>query len=235
MDNHIILTRFNQILNVSFSPSNMYEGEDSWMAHRLRLFEKYTLKSWLSQSDQQYHLFLLCDPDTPDQYKKILDSYEDLGINLKILYTNEAWNSPKFLSSLKELYLKLRTNTSPDIIISRCDNDDLISIHYNLAIKQATQTTPSINLSSGMTYDLSTQKANLFTFYASPFVSVKSKLEEFSTPFTKNHVDMETVPIIYDYPLWCWVIHDRNANNSMKGSPIENFTIEMLTSLFGYE
>ena len=235
MDNHIIITRFNQSLNASFSPTNMYEGEDSWMAHRLRLFEKFTLKSWANQSDQHYHLFLISDPNTPDQYKKILNSYENLGINLKILYTNEHCNSPKFLSLLKNKYLKYRNNTSSEVIISRCDNDDLVSIHYNTAVKQATQNNSVINLASGMTYDSFSHKASLFFFPTSPFASIKSSLEEFKSPFHKHHNELKGSPVINEYPLWCWVIHDRNANNSMKGTPIPNFNPNSLKFLFGYE
>lgn len=235
MDNHIILTRFNQQLNASFSPTNMYEGENSWMSHRIKLFEKYTLKSWLSQSDNDFHLFLISDPQTPSSFKKILNNYESHNINIKIIYSNESCNSKILLDKVKEIYLNNRKNSNEEIVISRCDNDDLISVHYNAVIKQISHHNTLFNLSSGMTYDPSIDKACLFNFPKSPFVSLKSNLSEFKSPFFTQHNRMDAEAIFSEYPLWCWVIHDRNANNTLKGVPIDNFDPLILKNLFGYE
>ena len=70
MDNHIILLRFNQIINSQLSPNEMYEGNPSWLDHRFNLFESSTLKCLEGQTDKDFWVFLLTDPNTPKNYEK---------------------------------------------------------------------------------------------------------------------------------------------------------------------
>ena len=97
MDNHIILVEFNLPQN---PPKPIYEGDPCWMQTRLELFETYTLPSFASQTNKEFFLILLCDPDTPKKFKEKLLGYTDQFSFVKIIW--ERTSGPEINSQILE-------------------------------------------------------------------------------------------------------------------------------------
>ena len=219
MDNHIIITRFNKHIDGK-DINNLYKGNPSWMDKRIILFEKYYLPSFQNQTDKEHHNFIMCDGETPYQFKQQLLNFENDYPFLTFIFTNESIIDS--LGFIKSAYLRKRKNNSQELYVSRVDNDDFISSYYNQTVKYYLQYYKWITLTNGICLDNSNyENITYFPFPRGPFVSRKTTLENFQTPYGMTHWDVPSTSIETDHPMWGWVIHEDNLHNTMKGIPIQ--------------
>jgi hypothetical protein len=219
MDNHIIITNFNKRLEGK-DINHLYEGDPSWMEKRIKLFEKYYISSFSNQTDKKHHNFIMCDEETPIEYKNQLLNLSKQYSFLNIFFFKESVLDE--LDLIKSTYLDIRNNNSNELYISRADNDDFVSSYYNQTIKFYLKYHEWITLTNGICLDNS-NRSNItyFPFPRGPFVSRKTTIDNFQTPYGMTHWDVPSVSIETNHPMWGWVIHEDNLHNTMKGTPIQ--------------
>ena len=219
MDNHIIITNFNKRLEGK-NINHLYEGDPSWMKKRIKLFEKYYISSFSNQTDKNHHNFIMCDEETPIEYKIQLLDFSKHNPFLNFIFTK----SPVIdsIDLIKSTYLNIRKNNINEVYISRADNDDFVSSYYNQTVKHYLKYYEWITLTNGICLDNSNySNLTYFPFPRGPFVSRKTTLDNFQTPYGMSHWDVPSTSIETDHPMWGWVIHEDNLHNTMKGTPIE--------------
>ena len=219
MDNHIIITNFNKRLEGK-NINDLYKGNPSWMEKRIKLFEKYYISSFNNQLDNHHHNFIMCDEETPTKYKTQLLDFSKQYPFLTFFFTkNSVINS---LDLIRSTYLNKRKNNVDEVYISRADNDDFVSSYYNQTIKHYLKYYKWITLTNGICIDNSNLKnMTYFPFPRGPFVSRKTTLKEFNTPYGMSHWDVPSTSIETDHPMWGWVIHEDNLHNTMTGTSIQ--------------
>lgn len=235
MDNLIILVRFNLPQSL---PQSIYEGDPCWMQKRLDLFENYTLPSFAAQTNKEFFLILLCDPDTPQIFKERLLNYTKQFSFVKIIWTDT--NGPEINSQILELYNSCRTNNTDIILASRCDNDDSVHTTYVDTIKSTINKEYEVlSLAKGIFWDTKSHKFLDSYFATGPFITTKSTLKEFFNPSTTNHHDMvmnhNSIILKTEYPMWLVLCHGDNQWNRLDRMPGQQvkYNLEDLKPHFG--
>tara|TARA_R110000744_G_scaffold218389_1_gene337122 strand:+ start:1907 stop:2668 length:762 start_codon:yes stop_codon:yes gene_type:complete len=252
MDNHLFISHCNLDGFVGFRKkhlkSGLYIGNPSWMEYRLGVLEKYTLASLQNQTDQNFHLLLFCNTQTPEPYKEKL-----LTLEKEYKFLTLIWDQTHFqghggntvssmYSSIKKTYLKVRRNTSDEIICTRIGTDDMVEVRYNEIIKGLVIENPVLSIAKGIYWDIETDKFLDSTFPNGPFISVKSTLTDFKGDLREiSHSQIlektKGTAIMNDIPLWIQTCSGTNVWNSlekMPGRPVE-IDREYLKQYFGYE
>jgi hypothetical protein len=219
MDNHIVLIEFNL---PQTPPQPIYKGNPCWMQTRLELFENYTLPSFASQTNKDFFLILLCDPNTPKIFKEKLLNYTKQFSFIKIIWT--ITNGPEINSQILELYNSCRTNNTDTILASRCDNDDSVHVTYIDTIKSTSnQKYKVLSLAKGIFWDTKLNKFLDSDFPTGPFVTTKSTIKEFFNPFSYTHHDMvlkhNSLILKTEYPMWLVLCHGGNQWNRLDRMP----------------
>lgn len=219
MDNHIIITNFNKRLEGN-DINHLYKGDPSWMEKRIKLFEKYYISSFTNQTDKNHYNFIMCDEETPIEYKTQLLNFDKQYPFLKFFFTkNSVIDS---INLIKSTYLNIRNNNSNEVYVSRADNDDFVSSYYNQTVKHYLKYYEWITLTNGICLNHSNHNnITYFPFPRGPFVSRKTTIDNFQTPYGMTHWDVPSTSIETDHPMWGWVIHEDNLHNTMKGTPIQ--------------
>lgn len=221
MDNHIIITNFNKRIEGK-DINELYKGNPSWMEKRINLFKKYYIPSFKNQTDKEHHNFIMCDFATPSKYKEILSKLESQYGFIHIIYNTEVTWDPKTYLLILNKYKTLRKNTTNEILVSRADNDDFVSSYYNQTVKHYLEYNEWVTLTNGICLDHSNpNNITYFPFPRGPFVSRKTTIDNFQTPYGMTHWDVPSTSIETDHPMWGWVIHEDNLHNTMKGIPIQ--------------
>ncbi len=241
---HIILMIFN--LQYEDYPLT-YEGDPSWLRQRLDIFKKYCVNAFANQTDPNFHLLIYCDSTTPDPYKSEL-----LNLETQYKFITICWEFSKaygdnfweniFQNSILD---NIKTLVSPDtteVICSRFENDDIPEVRYNEAIKLAHQHCDIISIAKGLYWDIKNNQFLDSVFPTGPFISVKSKLDNFMSPHEDEHHNYITQrggkPIITEENLWIQLIHGDNIWNrldKMPGQLISAPSDEYLKLHFAYE
>lgn len=213
MFKHYIFTRFN-LLN---RETDIYNNPDipdpeTWMAHRIKLFEKYTLAGMLRQTNKNFTWLLAFSEKTP---KDIIKKYDYLD-NVKIIYQYPLdW-------------MKRQTPEAEYIITSRIDNDDyyhplFIEMIQTWAINSQPYTGiididyTQLDHATGEHYSSQRNTAN------SPFISlVESWDKDIKTVFHCSHTNMMNHFNHYkiNMRMATMVIHDRNISNKIVGDKL---------------
>ena len=244
MDNHILTTHFN-LQGIKEYP-NAYQDID-WLNYRLNLFTNYTLPSLNNQTDLDFHLIMFCNTNTPEVFKSKLLQLEEENNYLHLIwdqthFTGLGGDIPTFYKNIKETYLKNRKNNSEEVICSKIGTDDLVEARYNQVIKQIAENNPIASISTGLYWDINTNKFIYSVFPTGPFVMVKSKLSDFKGELREySHHELiskaKGASIQTDEPLWIQLIHGDNVWNSlekMPGNLIDNPDDNYLKINFGY-
>ena len=249
---HFIIIPFN--LQWEGQPIT-YEGDSCWVKQRLAIFKKYCVKAFVNQTDPNFHLILYCDNTTPDPYRSEL-----LELEIQYEFIHICWEFSKFYgeeiksfvddgkeikpftNSILNNIKSLISSDVDEVICSRFNNDDIPEVRYNEFIKLAHQHHNIISLAKGLYWDIKNHYFLDSTFPTGPFVSVKSKLDNFTSPLEGSHHDYVTkkggIPLITEENLWIQLIHGDNLWNRidrMPGQHIPPPSDEYLKIHFAYE
>jgi hypothetical protein len=238
LDNHIVLITFN--LPQYEKSSSIYEGSPNWMDRRIKLFEKYTLSSFINQTNKNFHLIVLLDPDTPKRYLDIFKSYTEEYSFFNILYTKD-FRGEEFENKLLNLYKQIRKNTCDVILSTRCDNDDLIHINYIQEVKEQIENYKVLSIYHGLYWDITNGKFLNSLFPTGPFLTTQSTLDNYLNPRYGNHHDVikDNDPKYYkpEIPLWVQIIHGENIWNEIHKMPGVECLVDLkqLEEHFGFK
>jgi len=151
---HFLLTRFNTGLYSSAtsevradrSGQKPTADPDSWMEHRLGLFEKYTIPSVKAQTCGDFQWLVVFDDGTPERFKERIERYPGPGCPMVSLYTAGAFEAfaercePSRVRAKAYISERLHRDTEY-LITSRVDNDDAIHSDYIRQVQMCLSTT----------------------------------------------------------------------------------------------
>ena len=211
-----------------------------WLTERQKLFESITLPCVLSQTEEDFEWILVSDTRTPDEFKKVLDSYPATVFYYD--WHNHDWESPEFnghgtKGGVMQRSIDLEYISKPlrefigeqgtdYVITSRLDNDDGISTDHIANIqryaRQYWKVNPDtrfwLNLIRGLKYcDDYVYPVNSA---ASPFISFVEPPYDLLTTYQVCHTEAKDsqynlVQVRKGEPTWLQVIHGDNLLNKL--------------------
>lgn len=135
---HFILTRFN--LPLWGKDKNGCDiDREAWLKERLELFETYTLPSIINQSCQDFTWILLCDENTPVEYRDRIKSYRDKCHQIELIQVEDgyAWDFARIFSDVVTSLLEERCAKDGDwCLTTYLDNDDALHVDYVARIQE---------------------------------------------------------------------------------------------------
>jgi N-acetylglucosaminyl-diphospho-decaprenol L-rhamnosyltransferase len=205
---HLLLTRFNVD---AFSKRGLSLPSDSWLEHRLSLFEQFCFPSVESQTEQDFTWLIFLHPSTEARVVKRLRRLQERRA-FEICFTVSC--DAQYLSALASRY------TGADgLLTTRLDNDDALHSDFVRMVQSAMrESQPSwLNFDHGLQLDFkgihrSHHKSNAFL----------SRLEctpQIFTALLERHSDVifsEEVEHIVNIRAWLQTVHGRNVANRVK-------------------
>ena len=212
------------------TPWNLDMLDMDWLIARQKLFEKFCLPSVLSQTNKDFEWILVSDSRTPDEFKKVLDSY-----SATVLYSDVGEGLPKtkndFFRAIQleeavavPLRSYLETKGEGDIMTTRLDNDDAISIDHIDRIQgyQAQYSRNQDQYWLNMVRGYKWCSGNVYPIGAlhNPFISFVEPQGTLLTAYQCCHhlAPKSGHPVMYvreGEPTWMQVIHGGNLMNKL--------------------
>ncbi len=211
-----------------------------WLTERQKLFERITLPSVLSQTEEDFEWILVSDSRTPDEFKKVLESYPATVFYYD--WSNHDWESPEWDGSgtkgkIMQRSIDLEYISKPlrefigeqdtdYVITSRLDNDDGISVDHIAKIQRYARnywkvnpdTRFWLNLTRGLKYcDDYVYPVNSS---ASPFISFIEPPQDLLTTYQVCHTEAKGSQFNLEQvregqATWLQVIHGDNLLNKL--------------------
>lgn len=212
MFDHIVLTRFNT--DVAYAPNTERLG-DEWLRARLVPFEAVCLPSVRTQSVDKFSWAILVDRDSPDWFKRRLESYAPL---VTVVYVSGVVRTQDLAPLLRGAGLA----TMPHIITTRLDSDDALSEDH-IALVQASfngQDRTFIEFPVG--YQMLDGAAYTTLWRSNPFLSLIERVREdgsFDTAICRPHntvLKNEATISIWSHRAWLQSIHGHNNESGLK-------------------
>ncbi len=223
---HFIITRFNiranyscSLKDSSYNPMTKILDLD-YLKQRFSIFEKYTLPSIKSQTNQNFSWIVLFHSDTPNIFKSKI-----LKLKKKYNFIDVYLNDNQKFDLLE--YCKDNNLISDYFITTRIDNDDMLSKNYVEKVQNyANQNFHKCILSfeNGIKYDLTTNKTYDYARKDNHFLSMIG--EKNDSILNYNHskifdtgIDVEIIKTCK--PMWTEIIHESNVHNMVNEEDIE--------------
>jgi len=206
---HFLLTRFSVP-----SPSGD-EPNDNWLQERFKLFERYCLPSVQAQTCQSFRWGVLLGPSAQDW---VIGRLRALGIAQENMVVSPDWRSE---SVAREWIQRYRCHD--DVLTSRLDSDDALSIRYiqRLHSIRNLESPTAVNFNRGLqvTPNGLLRVRDPHNPFISLFMNVGTK---FQTVLAFDHDNVATrfpTRQIGGQPGWLQVIHGSNLANQPRGLP----------------
>ncbi|MDZ4748609.1 MAG: glycosyltransferase [Saprospiraceae bacterium] len=221
MFTHLLITRFN--IKVSgLGPEGLDSSSvnEHWFEERMKLFEMICAPSVLGQTNTNFTWLIYVDPTTDLERFTLL---KDSPIAIELIFAED------FLAMKRDIISRIRAVSSPYVITSRMDNDDVVSSIYIQTIQDAFQQKDKliINLNSGFDYH---SQVHLLTKWNKRFRNGFMSLIEaqnaasiysvYGFPHWKPPVDF-AIHNCDGPPYWIYWRHGVNySNQETKGIPV---------------
>lgn len=222
---HFVITRFNikanygcKLKNPDNNPMNRILDED-YLEERFNIFEKYTLQSMKSQTNQKFTWLILFHKNMPNKFKQRIQQLKS-EFNFIDLYFNDE---EKFSFSD---YCNKQGEDKKWFITTRIDNDDMFAEDYIEQIQEYADNnlhTAVLSFERGQKFDLNSKKYYDYERKDNHFLSMIGSKEECILQY--NHakifdVGKEVVMLNSNKPMWIEIVHDSNVINAIKEKDI---------------
>ncbi len=198
--------------------------DEEYLRSRFEIFYKYCFPSVSDQICKEFDWVIFFDKDTPKSYIDDLSRYD-------FVHPVLADSDDKVVPLLKT-FINSRTSVDDDIITTRLDNDDNISIDFIKKIQDLAHSIDHsvrpliLNPIEGLCFDIDRKVLTRYSKPSGPFISLlekRSSDEEQKTVFYTWHdkmVDFFPSVNYHKTPLWMQIIHDSNRSNALIGRPV---------------
>ncbi len=226
MVNHFLLTRFNLPL-WDFDKTGGQARTDEWLEERFVLFERYCLPSVAKQTCKNFTWLVLFDEHTPERYKKKIDRYAADCPQFNACYLSAA-ESKNYISYFSQLIKSLANKEPKQIVTTRLDNDDAISINYIAEIQSQVEKSTSLNTDFclsfqwGLQYFEKWNYTHKILFPNNHFLTfIENDISNLKNIYSLSHMDVAKQQTLVSVrnkqkPMWIEVIHQKNASNDVK-------------------
>lgn len=196
--------------------------DSAWLDYRLDIFQRYTLRSLMNQTDNNFRIWMICSPES----KEILMP--------KIKSMSKTID---FVFDVEEACSHLEGNREP-VYFLKIDSDDLYHESVVEKVRQALgplDGMPMLMFDDGYIYDISTKKLLTYVRWSPPTIAVKFGPSLFNSDnfLSRCICNITKVrgrfnPIIVSGRLVCCLNHERNlhADPRREGMEIEQRTGE---------
>lgn len=177
------------------------------------------MKSIMGQINQNFKWIVLFSSSTPDKFKQRIAKYKKDFEKFVPLFIEDT-KARNFREELRKYIIE---NTDDDCIVTtRCDNDDILNIHYIDEVQNNIESGKEYILSFpyGYQYDKKRNILREYYFPTSHFTTfVSNRVEKNIYDFLHMKIYEEAVVRqIETNPLWVEVIHGENVFNCMGGT-----------------
>lgn len=183
--NHFLITRFNiKVSGLGPEGLDSLSVDEHWFEKRMKLFEMHCSPSVLAQTNVNFTWLIYVDPATNLSRFTFL---KDSPIAFELIFVVD------FPAMKEDIISRIRAASSPYVITSRMDNDDVISSMYIETIHDAFQPKDKliINLNSGFDYH---SRLQMLTKWNKRFRNGFMSLIEAS--------NASTIYSVYGFPHW---------------------------------
>lgn len=231
---HFILTRFNLPLWTSDKNGTLIEPE-RWLPERLDLFEKFTLPSVIGQTCKDFTWILLCDENTPTQYRDRIKAYQEQCPQIQLIQVEDgyAWQFCQIFSEVVTSMMEENGCDKPELCLTTyLDNDDVLHREYIDTVQKIAK---SFAFDSFISFDYGLQyftELNIATRVKYPNNHFMTLVEVYCPSMREtvatcygygSHFLVEKrkrMPVRHiaskDTPMWGEVIHKDNVDNDVK-------------------
>ena len=226
MDNHDFYVMI--LFNIKM-PHLGNNTDNAWLDYRLDIFHRYTLRSLLNQTDNNFRIWMICMPE----------SERILMPKVEMLRCRDAVMMSKvdFIFDVDNACSYIKENKEP-IYFLKIDSDDLY--HKNVVEKVRQTLGPLDGISmlmfdDGYIYNLSTRKLSTYVRWSMPTIAVKFDSGLFNADNFRSYcicnltkVRDRFKPIIISGRLACCLDHKMNlhADPRRKGMEMKRRTGE---------
>lgn len=216
---HLIITKFN-IRHPEWEQD--YRGQpvldETWMDHRIALFEQYCLPSFQAQTDQNFNWLILLDATTLPHHRQKMQSLVGDFDHFELKYCTAAEIVPYIESHLA-------TQPREAYITTHIDNDDAIHQRYVELVQSlcAGHTTALIDLELGYQAIPQIPRYRRLLDPLNPFISLLAHKAQPAHILQHPHNRWQHPNTIrYDQdPMWLQFIHGHNKlNQEIKYLPL---------------
>lgn len=237
MFEHFLITRFNiPYSDWTRDRSGSITLDEKWLQQRFALFDRYCFPSVYGQTNQNFKWLVFFDVNTPLDFRKKIDQYQDDYKNFIPCYVAEMGN---FWDELNVTIGNNLSNSSRKLITSRVDNDDALHRMYidNIQKKAKTDREGVLNYKFGYVYD-SKSKIVYFTSHESnQFITRFENIDgsRFKTVMGFDHTQASSNASVEQIEKigWMIVVHEKNLSNQASGRPL--FSPQKIFSDFNIE
>jgi hypothetical protein len=212
---HIVLTRFN----VAIDYASTVKGLDTaWLRKRLKLFDRYCVRSVAKQRNAEFEWFVFCNADSPTWFKQAMEEY---GRPLRVVYVRGVATDQVIAQKVRESGCV----ASPYLITTRIDNDDAMASGHLSIVQEAFQNQEREFIT--FPFGLQLYRGHLYnTYYPyNPFLSLIERVRtdgSFTTVLCVPHPEVCSagrVRRLWSPPQWLQVLHTDNVGNTLQGWP----------------
>lgn len=209
--------------------------DSEWLDYRLDIFQRYTLRSLLNQSDSDLRIWMVCCPESEDILMPKVEAMRHKD--------SATMSNVDFVLDVEKACSHLEGNCEP-IYFLKTDSDDLYhkSVVENVRqILGPLEGMPMLMFDDGYIYNISTRRLSTYVRWSPPTIAVKFDPDLFNVDnFRSRYIcDLTKVrsrfnPIIVSGRLVCCLDHEKNlhADPRRKGMELKNRTGE---HAFGYQ
>lgn len=230
---HYIITRFNVKQSDWNDKNALLLLNESWLKERFKLFEDFCFPSVRAQTCKNFKWLVYFDTDTPEPYKKLIQSYAKALPNLLPVFIPHM---EYLITSIKDAVLAgldTARGLKNIIVTTRLDNDDLLHENFVQVVQSFIKTngirSGVIDIPAGYCLKIkpepllsqSTQFSNPFITYIEPYTSTNKLLTVMDRPHYKWVYSAKTF-FIEKRRLWMQMIHEKNAFNKFQGVLVNN-------------
>jgi hypothetical protein len=228
---HFIITRFNVRSSGVLSRGR---AQPNWLDHRIGLFERFCLPSVQSQIRSDFRWLIYFDSETPQSYREIFNSYENIPQVVAIHVGLDQFNAAR----IREDILGLLTGSTTHILTTRLDNDDALSRHFVERLRGEIETSEKLayNFSNGLIFHR--DKIYLTKDPGNAFVSLLEPREDLRTVWARSHAQLQQIAPVFQMkgaPAWLQVVHELNVANRVVGKRVlkrdwlQDFSVDLDT------
>ena len=235
---HFLITRFNLIYKRTkikkYEPSviersKILSVDPRWLEFRLKLFETFCLPSVRGQTNQDFSWLLLCNADTPPEFKRRMLSYENE--NTECVFTHDS-DVEVIVPEIK----RRLTGKEKFVINTQVDSDDALSKEFMEVVRNEYQGRREfIDIFRG--YALCNDTAYGRSSEHSAFRSFVEPIDNIISVYAVIHVDSKNVAPLRSIDVnearWMQLIHFENLTNKLaKKSQDKGFPWKKVAPMF---
>ena len=216
------MTKFYVLILFNTKAPHLGNNTDpAWLDYRLDIFQRYTLKSLINQSDRDFRVWMLCCKES----KKLLDSRLE-----SIRAENKDMQRVDFIYDCEATCEKIEATNEP-LCFLKIDSDDMYRLDTIKATKRLFINLEHIHLlmfRNGFIYDLKTGNLSLFrrwsictyaTYFPPRMFNYKSLKKHCICDQTKVYDRFK--PSINNSRMVCCLDHDMNMHNDPQRQGVE--------------